>query len=448
MTTENITHAGSVLIQELTLISTKNVAISLIDFLVELNIYEDMFSNFLTGSIVITDSRNLIEIAPIIGDEYLTVKFKTPTTNSDISKTFRVYKVSDRTIATDNHTQVFVLHFASIELFYDITLPLFLPFEGEIQTVANNIFNNFLSTTRDYSIGSGFDIQQSSNTPLVFVGDISNKVKFVSPGWTPAKCINWLASKSIPLNGKAKNFLFFESNKAFYFASVEELFKDALINKSIIGEYYVSASNIEFENGRDLDREYFLAKNIVMISAIDNAKNMTTGYLANRLLTVDFYNKKFDVYDYDYTLEYKNQYHSADSGEKAIPPFPSNIMRNAASNLSYYPVNSKLYDNVSDNISEKISDIHGNRLSSLMDLNNIKMSIVVPGRTDVEVGRSLYFTYPALGSPGTESRSKWLEDSLYSGYYLITAIHHTVTLKSHYMTMEIIKDSFHEKYYD
>ncbi|MGA1047466.1 MAG: hypothetical protein ACO3UU_05615, partial [Minisyncoccia bacterium] len=194
--------------------------------------------------------------------------------------------------------------------------------------------------------------------------------------------------------------------------------------------------------------EYFLAKNIVMISAIDNAKNMTTGYLSNRLLTVDFYNKKFDVYDYDYTLEYKNQYHSADSGEKAIPPFPSNIMRNAASNLSYYPVNSKLYDNVSDNISEKISDIHGNRLSSLMDLNNIKMSIVVPGRTDVEVGRSLYFTYPALGSPGTESRSKWLEDSLYSGYYLITAIHHTVTLKSHYMTMEIIKDSFHEKYYD
>lgn len=443
MAAEDITHAGSVLIQELTLISTKNVAISLIDFLVELNIYEDLFSNFLTGSIVLTDSRNLIELAPIIGDEYLTVKFKTPTTDYDIAKTFRIYKVSDRVIATDNHTQVFVLHFASVELFNDITLPLFLPFEGEIQDVANRIFNNFLATTRDYSVGSGFDITQSSNTPLVFVGDVTNKVKFVSPGWTPAKCINWLASKSIPLNGKAKNFLFFETNKAFYFASIEELFKYKSENS--IGDYSVSISNIEDENGsRDLDREYFLAKNIIMLSAIDNAKNMTSGYLANRLLTLDFYNKTYNIHDYDYTLNFKNQYHSADVVGKAVPPFSTNIMRNPASNLSYYPINSKLYDNITNNVSEKMPDIHGNRISSLMDLNNIKMSIVVPGRTSVEVGRTLYFSYPALGAPNEQDRAEWREDKLYSGYYLITAIHHTVTLQSHYMTMEIIRDSFDE----
>ena len=38
--------AGSVNISEIKLISADNVVVDLIDFLVELNIYEDIFSNF------------------------------------------------------------------------------------------------------------------------------------------------------------------------------------------------------------------------------------------------------------------------------------------------------------------------------------------------------------------------------------------------------------------
>ena len=205
--------AGSVKISELKLISSNNSVWDLTEFLVELNIFEDIFSNYLYGNIVLSDSRNLIEHVPIIGEEYLNVLVETPTFTSKIQKTFRVFKTSDRHIVRDNNTQLFTLHFASIELFYDILLPLFVPFEGNIVDVVGEIFNNYIATNRDYQYSEVSDDIKSTQvaTPIIVFNDTSNKVKFVAPGWTPFKCLNWLASKSIPKEDKAKNYLFFES---------------------------------------------------------------------------------------------------------------------------------------------------------------------------------------------------------------------------------------------
>ena len=69
------------------------------------------------------------------------------------------------------------------------------------------------------------------------------------------------------------------------------------------------------------------------------------------------------------------------------------------------------------------------------------MEITVPGRTDIEAGRLLYFDYPALGGKAEGDTSQDQQDPLYSGYYLITAIHHKVNKNEHMMTMEIVKDS-------
>jgi hypothetical protein len=71
------------------------------------------------------------------------------------------------------------------------------------------------------------------------------------------------------------------------------------------------------------------------------------------------------------------------------------------------------------------------------------MNITVPGRTDAEVGRVIYFEYPSLGGKESSDTESSAQDKLYSGYYLITAIHHTVTKLEHQMVMEVIKDSLY-----
>jgi hypothetical protein len=445
---DGITRAGDVRIEKLTLISSENKSIDLSEFLVELNIYEDIFSNYLRGNIVLTDSRNLIEKLNIHGEEVLIVKIKTPSLGEEsvIKKTFRTFKISDRKIVRDNNTQNFIIHFVSAELYVDVLLPLFTPFEGDIETVVENLFTNYIATNTQFELSEdGREVKVKPDlSPLIILNGVSNKVKFVSPGWSPFKCINWLASKAIPTDGNAKNFLFFESSKAFYFGSIEFIFKNAIENNNIIGTYSVAASNLTGnDNKKNLSREYFLAKDVEMVSTVDQIQNFTNGFLANRLIYLDVHNKIYDLIDYDYVDEYKNQFHSSGKGEDAIPPFSTNSLRNFATNISFYPKNPKLFDGFSDNINEKMDVIYGNRKSSLLDLSNLKMNITVPGRTDVEVGRLLYFLYPSLGgkAESDNTSSELQQDKLYSGYYLITAINHRINRHEHSMTMEIVKDS-------
>ena len=444
MADSGVQKAGDIKIEQLKIVSSTNVIIDIVDFLVELNIYEDMFAGCMHGNMVLSDSRNLIEKAPLIGEEFLIIKLNTPTFPDSIEKTFRVFKISDRNIVRDNNTQTYTLHFASIELFYDVMLPLFLPFEGKITDVVGEIFKNYVMANRNYGISeTNNDITEIEFvTPLAILNDTSNSVKFVSPGWSPFKCINWLASKSIPKNEIAKNFLFFESNKAFYFGSIEYLLKDVNENKNSIGTYTVSASNIrEGAPTPNINREYFIAKDVSMVDTTDHIQNYTSGYLASRILTLDVYNKKYEAVDYDYVTEYSKQFHTSGPGNKAIPIFTPESLRNSATNISFYPVNPKLFNNFKDNISEKMGEIHGNRRSSMLDLTNLKMNMTVPGRTDIEVGRVMYFSYPSLGEK--EKASDKAEDKNYSGYYLITAIHHTINKTKHLMTIEAVKDSLY-----
>ena len=123
---QGVQKAGDVEILDVKLITTTNIVIDLTDFLAELNIYEDMFANSMHGNLMIVDARNLIEKAPIIGEEYLIVKVKTPSFPEAISKTFRVYRVSDRKVIRDNTMQSYILHFTSIELFNDVFIMTYI----------------------------------------------------------------------------------------------------------------------------------------------------------------------------------------------------------------------------------------------------------------------------------------------------------------------------------
>lgn len=76
-----------------------------------------------------------------------------------------------------------------------------------------------------------------------------------------------------------------------------------------------------------------------------------------------------------------------------------------------------------------------------MELNNFKLNMIIPGRTDVEVGRTLDFIFPDVSPKSEKDKNKDTGDKFYTGSYLISAIRHKITLQSHHMAVELIKDS-------
>ena len=71
-----VQYAGDFNLEEALLISpTGNVTDLLTDVvIVEMNIFEDMFKSSITGSIIVTDTNDIVSKIPIVGQEYLTLK--------------------------------------------------------------------------------------------------------------------------------------------------------------------------------------------------------------------------------------------------------------------------------------------------------------------------------------------------------------------------------------
>lgn len=414
----------------------------------ELNLFEDMYSPGLYGNLLVIDAANLNNILHLTGDEWITLKMKTPSMPDDVGliyKTFKLYSITDRQMISDTGKQTYVLHFCSPELILDSMRPLFQPFEGKISDVVSKIFTENLSQNRT----SDKDV-----TSLIILGPTSNNVKFVSPGWRPVQCINWLASKALGEGYRNPGYLFYESNKAFYFANIEALIDSSVQSKQVYQNYVFQAKqqsedqSSEYNKTTDINADYAKVENMHVMQNMNSFRNLQNGYYANRLFTLDLHTKEYNKGkpEYDHVKNYDNYVHLENiAGNKDCAPFSSNVEYSYNASLNFYPKNRNLYTGFLDNVNDNIERILPQRLSTLTEISNFKIQITVPGRTDIEVGFIVRFSYPDTSPRDESDYATRKEDSLYTGYYLVTAIRHKITLQSHVMTLELSKDSLNRR---
>jgi hypothetical protein len=437
MTQEILQAPGQIEITEIKLISlNKGISVSLLDYLVEINLYESIFDPVVTGSIILSDSRNLTSFFPLVGDEYLFINVKTPSLNDKYSiyKTFRVYSLENKNYAKDGSTLIYELGIMSTEGFNDVLNPIYKSFEGTPSKIINDIFIDYLQANRNIITGA------SVKTTLTFLEYPKNALKFISPGWTPIQCINWLAGKCLPPTDKAANFLFWETTKGFYFGSMDSILSN--LDSFSIGEYVYSETYIKTLSVDEKHKAMYAIKSLSVETAVNQLDNSRLGYLASSLLDIDVYNKTYEIKEYEHPLEF-NKYAHLNSSD-SYPMFDKNILRNP---YAYGKINystPKLFTKVENNFDQIPKVTFGNRRSNLLELNNFKMEIVIPGRTDVEVGNTIKIIFPRgePGGPTSQDKTSSKRDTAYTGYYLITNLSHKINPKTHYITMNVVKDSF------
>ena len=446
--------AGDILIQEVRLIDRNNNEIDIQALMIELNIFEDIFSNTLYGNILVNDGLSLIEKLPIIGEEYIRIRLQTPgwPDEDNIFKTFRIYHISDRKIVKSDRTQQYILHFVSSEAIIDTLFPISKTFGGPVDSTIAYIFDKYLNMPRNL-FGKTEDQEaheSEDTTPLYIIDETKNSITFTSPRWTPLKCINWLAARSIPKESAGCNQLFFETNKAFVFGSIEQLIKRQ-IEQELIAEHYIYApnnirgssrdSNFNYKK-QDIMKEYRIVESFTIENNFNTLQNLQNGHYANRLYKFDVINKDYQWFDFDYVAQYGDYSHLETTGTREGGPFftPSTI-RNPEAKIMFYPTHPELYTDVRDNANDIIENTLQNRMSLLNDLDNYKITAVVPGRTDMEVGSVVRFDFPSVGPKDENTSMEDAIDKYLGGLYLITAIRHKVTQNKHMMYLELIKDS-------
>ena len=500
-----ISKPGDVIITRLDLnvVSTED-ALDLKPFLMEINLYEDIFSPTLHGSVIIRDSLNLVGRLPIIGDEVLTVDIQTPWkelggyTKSNlgtfdpinkIQKSFSVYAVKNRKLNNDRE-QYYELLFCSIEASADNVVKICKKFEGTTDEIVSDIFKENIKAqrffTRTSQVSTGTSTPTSPETPSdttydatdetsyteLFIADTphDSHITFVSPMWSPFQCLNWLAKRSIGNQNKSPTFMFYETTKGFYFASIEGLVKNQLENGDIYSAFVYNTNLSNLQTVGSLIKGFQTIEALQFITNLDVIQSQDLGHFASTVHSFNMVKKEYTAYYYDHGFNYKQYNHMEDgkldpsTGAYKFPDidqedpaktdkqykmiFPINVLRSSDSKPFVSTVNPGVLDSTEDSIDLRPEEFVSQRNSSLMDLTTLRLQITVPGRTDAEVGRMIQLYYPSVGEKTKEDSEAVIWDKFVTGIYMITAIHHQITPLRHTMFLEISKDSYAQEIYE
>lgn len=444
---ETYQKAGDYNLSKVELVSYTGERIVITKLIAEINIYENLFSNGLSGNIVVTDSLNLPFEFPISGFEKVCFKLSSPGFDDlkgrhydfteESGHPMYIYKISDRQEGNQK-TQVYVLNFCSREVIRNEQVRVSRAFEG-------GITNMILELMRDKNY---LDCKK----PIFFEEDKIN-TKWVCPNLHPMGAIRRLADKTESLKYKNAGFLFYEDAGGYKFRSLEAcLAESPEIGRKVQAKYNYFTSNILIDNkDKDVIQELQLCQRYKILTGQDTIKAIKSGVAASKLLTHDSFNKVFAEHDFDYHKEYAKSHHTENRDPKTrekqdtkfiLPLTPYDRDKEVSlmpDSINFFAsATAKIHN---DTETPPAKDILQKRISQRNAFDTSKAEIDVPGFTGVSVGEIVALNVPSISLQ--EGRNDYSLDKYLTGRYLLSQIKHTVnrTIDKHTMTLELIKDS-------
>jgi len=433
------------------------------EFIVELSIYEDIFSNTLSATVVVSDGANLIGTIPLTGGEIMNIRYVVPGFEDTeiFAKAFYVYAVRDRSPVSTDRQQMYMMSLISMEGAVDTVTYVSKKFNGKPHEIAKEIFDKYLSMPRvwekDYPVPNGLSGGETLTIPAWKEGmptklrtnlalkpgvDSKNKVVWVAPMWSPMKCINWLANRHIDSDSEAPNTLFWETSQQFYFASIDSIFKaqEDVTNRKMYF-YGFDDSMIKKISEKDktkntLSEGYKKVEKVDVPRNFDVLRSQEHGHYASILYEFDVVTKRFKEFIWDFPSNFSKYEHLMD---REAPTFPSEQIRNVMSYQVFRPKHKKIFDDYEE---PKHEDWVLQRTSLLNDISNIRVEITIPGLTSTQAGEVVQFYYPHMGEKGADENIDNLVDNYMSGSYLVTAVRHIITPSKYTMKLELIKESY------
>lgn len=410
--------AGEIDVQKLQIVSSKGIAIDIRHMILSLNIFEDIFSPFITGSIVIKDALDLVNYFPLVGDETLNITLATPGfTNKGtfIDNVFRIYKLADREMAGDRVVS-YTLHFISVEALLDLNIKISRSYNDNIGKLAEKVLEQY-SLKPD---SNRFQIEPTTNG-----------LAYVSNFWSPVKNLNYLADHAVNANG-SPTFLFFENRNGLNFISLESLYNTDAVREFVKDDY----SRDIHSNGsiRNIEMDYSRILNISIPTSFDYIQNIQNGTYSSTLITHDITTKNYMVHPFDILEHY--------SKDKRLNKYPL-----ITKTLNHTPVSAMATIHKANAIMTGNHDITNSkyfqRRRSLLQLaESCKIEITVLGRTDYTVGQKVKLKLYKNAPVEKKDTEKDTIDDMFSGFYIISSIRHNIGTSLHECTMELIKDSF------
>ena len=447
--------AGDYILKHVFLHNHVGEVVDIKNIMIELNIYESIYNNAVTGTIVIVDTTNQIAKLKIQGLERISFQLSTPGVKYgkegviDASETtghpFHVYKITDRKQLNQNTTS-YMLHFASREFMRNLRTKVSQAYDGTYDRAVINIMKDedYLDSRKKLSIeGTG------------------NKDKIVIPNLRPFDAINMIASKSMPGKSSGVGFYFYETTRGFNFRSWESMItSQGQFAKVPKQQFYYQPGKMASEGSQDkVEKEFESVESYEFVNNFhDVAANTILGTYGHRIITHNLYDKSYSIDDYNYHNSFMDTAHTDTIGKTG---YNGNKFAVADTPVDFDNIkNASDYPESRVSLQQSVPFLHGENTGSWgIDTNadgsktgqkvsqsnqvvhGTALRMTVKGQSYIQAGDLIQFNLVTEQSVRNADN-----DPRFSGNYVITKIRHKVNSEAYKMVLECAKDSVATNY--
>lgn len=405
--TNGLINASDYEIKALTLVTSDGVVLDLRNLMVELDIYEDIFSPCMSGSMVMGDALDLISTNKMHGNEFLVVSIDKPTLNSPITKTFRIYRIGERTLGS-NGLQNYTIYFCSEEFFLSTQILVSKSYRGlRIDQMVNDLLLNKLLTPPD----KVKVIEQTAGT-----------FNLIVPRMAPLEAVSWLLPRAY--NNNKNLFLFFENRDGYNFISYESLLQ--------ITPYDNYTFNVKLDQDPVKNSNTF---NLLTVTEDFNViKAMRSGAFSSTLATYDIVNRRLTATNFNVG--------QLPTSTTLNGTLPANDFKTRLGNSLFSTTDNMMKFTIATDADPTVNGAKMNKwlpqtAARLGLLNTFKMIGVIPGDIMVKAGMIFNLTMPKM-----EIQDKTTTiDNMRTGRYLVSSVHHKFVQSISTTVVELLSDT-------
>lgn len=382
-----------------------------------IEVYESIYSPFLTVNISVTDTNGVSSAFRMKGEEFVEIDVRGPDNRLGIvGQVFNVYEVADR-VVTSNGSITYTLKCISPAAIVDMNIKISQSFSGQPSELVGNTFAKTLSI-----VGKPVLAEESKHI-----------VSYVSNYWSPMKNIKYLCDRTVSKRSGAANYVFFERKNEFRFESI-----DNMVVRPPTNNFTYSLNTNDARMRNNPQEQMFIIHNLYVDRSFNYIDRIMTGAYGNRTLNVDSHTKSYSYQYYDFLESF-----SKFSRLNELPLGTSNSVRRI--NSVFRTINSPtlVYTTMPD---EHSIDWYKQRLTELAAINATTIDFDAVGRFYIGAGDVITVTIPKITAAkhisNRENELSKLIDPTLSGRYLVTSIRHLIDRERHTINVQASKDSY------
>ena len=453
-TDNTVEFAGDYNMDEVVLVNHEGEKTDIKKMIVEFNIYESIYKNAVTGTIVITDAQNMIVKMPIQGTERLEFKLSTPGTNKlahtvDATEAtghpFYIYKLTNKKQISEG-TMMYVLHFGSREFMRNLRVKVSQAYNGTMDDIVAKIFAD-----KSYL---------DSRKRLLFE-PTRNSDKIVIPNVRPFKAIDMICKKALAKNSKGAGYYFYETTKGFHFRSWESMcVTQGEYERPFKQQFQYSPSAVEeSESINKIQQDYMNVEGYEFLQNFhDVAANQALGAYGHKVITHNIFDKSYSEDTYNYHDYFGTTKHAESTGDSADPikfavvdtPVDfddKNLSEYEEAKVTLQPTTRFLHNEDSGSFGIDVAAdgvTEARRASVAVQVAaGTKVKLQVKGQSFLEPGDVIYFRVKSIDA---DNKTQGTPDPQYSGRYVISTIRHRIANEKYLQVLECVKDGVHKPF--